>query len=852
MNHKHLFSIIVLLAAILFQTGCSGILGHMYKGSVMPEQGRLTVNGLKDTVTVRRDEMGIPFIEAKTRQDLAFAAGYINASDRLNQMVAMKLLSQGRLSEMAGPPVLEIDKYMRTLNMNKATRMLYDELSQDNKASLERYAQGVNAYLEQYKDSLPPELSLNGYTPDAWEAFDSMSIFAFVELALSFNIHEEIGSLAMARSIGPEKTAWILPIYPDEPIPLDEARKLEGIDFKGMPDALQGVNNAAGILASMGLSGVAASNNWAVSGQRAAGRASILANDAHLFISLPSLWNMMHLRCNDMDVAGFGIAGIPCIISGYNGHIAWGQTMVMADNQDIFLEKLRKNNAKLEYLYKGAWFPTTEREEIIKVRGEDPVHLIVHETIHGPLLNDVISKDPINHFLTPGPLEMPLGVALSWAAFVPGDKTGDAFLGLSDAKSVSEALGYIRDIQAISLNMVVADRDNIAWQVTGRYPIRKKGRGLMPSPGWDGEYDWTGYLDQKDFPASLNPSEGYIATANNRTVPMDHPHVLSSSWYWPDRVERIRELIISKPAHTYQESMEMQLDTKSKSSSRIREVFLSGPLSGAIMKEIDAWKDKGRQGDAKEALEILEAFDSDMTAGSKGALMIGALMHTLTRDIFLDELGPEDSSSWKGFIASNYITYSAVTDHIMVRGDESPLWDDIRTENKETKAEILARSLEHAISLIKERLGNDRDSWAWGSLHKTAFKTESSKMAERFNFVQRTGMKLFGPFFNRGPYPASGDHTTLNNSGYIMGQDFDTWLIPSMRMVTDFSQVEPFFAINSTGQSDNPASCHYDDGINAWRKGEYQNLPFAKHRIEQHYRKVMLLSPDHVEINEKD
>jgi acyl-homoserine-lactone acylase len=821
----------------------------MYKGSVMLEQGKLTVKGLKDTVTVRRDEMGIPFIEANTRQDLAFATGYINSSDRLNQMVTLKLISQGRLSEMAGQPVLEIDKYMRTLNLNKAAGLLYDEISEENKKFLECYAQGVNAYLEQHKDNLPPELSLNGYIPDTWEAYDSITILAFVGLSLSFNLHEEIGSLAMAQSIGPDKTAWVLPVYPDEPIPLDEARKLEGIDLKGMPDTLQGVGIAAEILTSMGLSGVAASNNWAVSGQRAAGKASILANDAHLFLSLPSMWNMMHLRCNDMDVVGFGIAGIPCIISGYNGYVAWGQTMVMADNQDVFLEKLRKNNGKLEYLYKGKWVPTTEREEIIKVRKKDPVRIIVHETIHGPLLNDIITKEPINHFLTPGPVEMPFGLALSWAAFEPGDKTGEAYINLSKAKSVPEALGYIRDIQAISLNIVVADRDNIAWQVTGRYPIRKKGRGLMPSPGWNGEYDWTGYLDLKDFPSSLNPPEGYVATGNNRTVPMDHPHVLSSSWYWPDRVERIRELITSKPVHTYKQSMEMQLDTRSMSSSRIRKVFLSGPLSGDIMKEIEAWKDKGIQEDAREALEILESFDNDMTADSKGALMIGTLMHILTRDIFLDELGPEDSSSWKGFIASNYITYSAVTDHIVVRGDESPLWDDIRTKSKEVKAEILARSLVHAIRFIEEKLGKDRGSWTWGRLHKTNFKTESSKMAKRFNIVDRTAMKLFGSFFNRGPFPASGDHTTLNVSAYIMGQDFDTWLIPSMRMVVDFNQEEPFFAVNSTGQSDNPASPHYEDGISAWRKGEYLNLPFAKHRIEKHYRKVLLLNPDHIEVN---
>jgi acyl-homoserine-lactone acylase len=232
---------------------------------------------------------------------------------------------------------------------------------------------------------------------------------------------------------------------------------------------------------------------------------------------MPALYNMMHIRSGEFDVAGMNIAGIPCIIAGYNGHIAWGMTMVMADNQDIFLEKLKLIGGRLYYLYKGQWLPTTERKEIFQVKGEAPVAITVHETVHGPLLNDTLSKEPIHAFQAKK-VEMPYGIALNWAVAAPDDESVNAYFSLNAAKSVEEATSIMKRIRAIPLNMVFADKDNIAWQVTGNYPMRTKGRGLMPSPGWAGAYDWTVLLDPGLLPNAKNPAAGFIGTANNRTI----------------------------------------------------------------------------------------------------------------------------------------------------------------------------------------------------------------------------------------------------------------------------------------------------------------------------------------------
>jgi acyl-homoserine-lactone acylase len=316
-------------------------------------------------------------------------------------------------------------------------------------------------------------------------------------------------------------------------------------------------------------------------------------------------------------------------------------TMVMADNQDIFLEKIRQEGGRYFYEYKGQWVPVSERTETFAVRGRDPVKATIRETVHGPLLNDTTRKPPMNLFMA-DQAELPLGMALSWAAFEPGDRSLDAFFSLAGAKTVQEAIPLLREFRVMALNMAVADRDSIAWQVTGRYPLRKNGRGLFPSPGWPGDYDWTGFLDVKDFPSAMNPAEGFMGTANNKTVSRDYPHVLSSSWYWPDRADRIREMITSTESHSQASCMAMHLDTRSISCLRMKKLLTEGDLARDLSREIEAWTDAATRDRAREALSLIRAFDGDMKAGSRGALVLSALTHALTLDIFLDEMGPRN------------------------------------------------------------------------------------------------------------------------------------------------------------------------------------------------------------------
>jgi acyl-homoserine-lactone acylase len=252
--------------------------------------------------------------------------------------------------------------------------------------------------------------------------------------------------------------------------------------------------------------------------------------------------------------------------------------------------------------------------------------------------------------------------------------------------------------------------------------------------------------------------------------------------------------------HTLDTCMAMQLDTHSTLVPRLKETILQGQLANEIFRETQRFSDEDQR-KGMLALEILRDFDGDMATGSKGAALVSALLESTTKDIFLDELEPEDSRAWKSFCVINNESYNATCDHLIVRGDESPFWDDTKTPLKETKAAIIARSLVHATTLLEKNMGPDPDKWTWGELHTSTWETEVYKMLPSMGFIERTVMRVLRPYFNRGPYPTPGDYFTLNVSGYMMGQNFDTWLIPAMRLIVDFSSDEPMFAVNSSGNS---------------------------------------------------
>ncbi|MDF2394136.1 penicillin acylase family protein [Pseudomonas sp. 3MA1] len=787
-------------AAVAGALSLAGCQSWNSQSSLPPTSGVQPLKGLAQNVSVRRNAVGVPLIESSSFHDALFTLGYVHASDRIGEMVTLRLLAQGRLAEMSGAEVLDVDRLMRAVNLKKSADELYKASSPRIKRFFEVYARGVNAYLFRYRDKLPPDLAATGYTPEYWKAEDSALIFCLLNFGQSANLLEEINALVLAQKVGSDKLPWLTPSYPDEPLPLAEADKLKGLNLT-IP-GLNEVSRAANRMGQLNSLGVRGGSNLAIAPQRSRTGRSLLAVDSHL-----PAWYYAQIRAPKYQAAGASIAGLPAILQGFNGKVAWSLSSVEGDNQDLFLEKLKRQGNALYYQNNGKWQPVAVRNETYFVKGQRPIREAVYETRHGPLLNSALGAASGSGF----------GLALQTPE-LKDDKTLDAFFDLSRAQNVEKASDASREIRAIALNMVFADASNIGWQVTGRFPNRREGEGLLPSPGWDGRYDWDGYADPMLHPYDQDPPQGWIATANQRVISRGYGMQLSNSWQAPERAERMAELA-SSGKQDNRSLIALQYDQSTLFAAKLKKMFEAPGMAQPLKKAIDALPDADRA-KAREAYSRLLAFDGKVTAGSADAALYELFLQESAKQIFLDKLGPESGSAWQAFVANGNLSYSAQADHLLGQED-SPFWDDSRSAQKEDKPAILARSLVAAINAGEQLLGADRKAWQWGKLHSYSWTSSSGRQI-------------------RAPMQAGGDHNTLNSAAYHWGQDFVIRDTPALRLIVDFGLSEPLMGLNSSGQSGNPASPNYANGIDGWLKAQYLSLPMQPQNFERSYGKTRL------------
>ncbi|MFU0820445.1 penicillin acylase family protein [Pseudomonas lundensis] len=790
------FGVAAAVVGVLSLTGCQ--MNNHASQSLVPTSGVQPLKGLAQNVSVRRNAQGMPLIESSSFHDALFTLGYVHASDRISQMVRLRLLAQGRLAELDGADALPTDRLMRSINLKKNAGELYKSASPRLKKFFEVYARGVNAYLFRYRDKLPEDLARAGYKAEYWKPEDSALVYSLLSFGMSTNLQEELNALVLAQKVGSDKLAWLMPTYPGEALPTSEADKLKGLNLGTQLQGLDSLTQALEQVTHMSLPGVTASSDWAIGPARSRSGKSLLANDIHQPIGIPSAWSYVQIRAPKYQAAGATIAGLPTLFAGFNGNVAWGMSMAMGDNQDVFVEKLKREGNRLYYLSNGKWLPASVRNETFFIKGQRPVREAVYETRHGPLLNN--------------PLNSHLGLALQLPDF-KGDSTLDAFFNLSRAQTSEAASDASREIRSVALNLLYADARHIGWQVTGLYPNRREGLGLIPSPGWDSRYDWDGYADAMLHPYDQDPAQGWLGTANQRTAAFGYGMQLSNSWLSPERSERLAQLAGSGKQDA-RSLIAMQYDQVTLFAPKLK-AMLTAPGMAQPLKQAIAALPAAEQSKAREALSRLLAFDGKLNATSADAALYELFLQASTQVTFLDALGPENSASWKAFISNGNLSYSAQADHLLSRED-SPFWSDARNGQQRDKPAVLAHSLVAAVEAGERLMGSDHKAWQWGTLHHYVWRNAQGQTV-------------------RGPIAAGGDHTTLNMAAYRLGDsNFDTTLIPAMRMIVDFGQTEPMMAQNSSGQSSNPASPHYADGIDPWLKGQYVSLPMQP----QHFDKV--------------
>ena len=759
--------------------------GFVWLRQSLPQlEGTLTLSGLKAPLEIVRDRHGVPHIYAGSVEDAQFGLGFAHAQDRLWQMEMNRRIGSGRLSEALGAASLDADKFLRTLGVRRAAEASLKLMSDEERSELDAYTAGVNAFLAQRTGPLPPEYLLTGVSPEPWQSADSIAWIKMMAWDLGGNWRSELLRLRLSRKLSSARIGEFLPPYPgDAPLAIaDYAELYRQLD--------------AGKLASLALPGLAeagASNNWVVAGSRTVSGKPLLANDPHLGLAAPAVWYFAHLSAPGFDVIGATLPGVPGVVLGRNRHIAWGYTNTGPDVQDLYVERV---DAAGQVLSPQGWQKLAVRSEVIKVKGQADVTLTLRESRHGPLISDAFK---------PAAESLPQGyaLALAWTALREDDQSMLGAGRFANASNWNEFLAAARDVHSPQQNMVYADTEgNIGFVAPGRVPVRKPAndlKGQAPAPGWDAKYDWDGFIAFEDLPQSHNPASGAIVTANDKIVPADYPHYLTSEWALPYRARRIAQLLDLTPKHTLQSFARIQADTVSLQMREILPLLLQTRTPDA---------------DAQQVLHELRQWNADMASDSAEPLIVSAWLRELGRLIYADELGELFDGAWEH--RASFI-YNVLAD----TGGQGRWCDDVNTAVKESCAELLPRALELALADLKRRYGGERKQWRWGDAHFA--------LSEHRPFGRQP---LLAKFFDI-RVPSPGDTYTIDVGRNALANEsapFVSRHAASLRAIYDLADLDKSVYIHSTGQSGNLLSPLYKNFAERWSRVEY--IPMSMQRSD--------------------
>ncbi|KHL18072.1 penicillin amidase [Mumia flava] len=820
--------------------------------------GTVQLSGLSADVDVLRDEHGIPQVYADTAEDLFAAQGYVHAQDRFFEMDFRRHVTAGRLAELFGEDALETDKVVRAMGWRRVAQAELRLLSPATRRYLDAYADGVNAYIDgRDPEALGLEYAVLGLTgtdvePEPWTPVDSLAWLKAMAWDLRSNMTDEIDRVLATEKLTRDEVDELYPGFPfrrHDPI-VTQGTVVDGrfvasagrransdtdrvSDPEETPDAVaadgsETADAAREVLASMrdtasvvdrlptllGTGDAIGSNSWALSGDRTTTGAAILANDPHLAPSVPGVWHQMGLHCREtsdacpFDVAGFTFSGVPGVVIGHNDRIAWGLTTMYPDVTDLYVERVSGD----DYLYDGDWLPLRKRTETFEVAGRDePETITVRSTRHGPLLSDVDETlTEVGQRVGNG---TEFAVALQWTALKPG-RTMDALLGIDAAQDWRSFRKAVRRLAVPSQNMVYADVDgNIGYQAPGEVPIRKRGDGTWPSPGWDASYGWEGTIPYRELPSVLNPAEGYVVTANQQVIGRQYPYLIGTGQAPGYRSQRIIAMIRDAGKISVADTAAMQNDTANPIAATLVPYLLEIDLGASY---------------ARDGQDLLAEWDLRQDADSAAAAYFAAVWRNLLSATFHDQL-PQDA--WP----SGGEQWFEVVRRIL-NDPESPWWDDVRTKQvTEERDDVLAIAMREARDELTSRISLDPGQWSWGRLHTLELENQS---------LGTSGIGVVEALFNRGPYELGGGTGIVNANGWDAAEGFEVFAVPSMRMVVDLDDLDASRWINLTGVSGHPFNQHYVDQTELWARGETLPWAFGEEAVDAATEDRLTLSPD--------
>ncbi len=701
-----------------------------------PTATTIAIAGLQRPVEILTDRWGVPHIYAKTLDDVFFAQGFQAARDRLWQMDLWRKRGLGEMAKDFGPAYVEGDRMARAVLYRGDLYREWLAYGSDSKRIAEAFVAGVNAYvaqIEAHPDLLPKEFRLLGYRPSKWNAADVVRI-RHHGLTLNFTSEVDRAAAYCMGSKGDPGTGAKIDWLRRELAPAVQPVVPDGLDVCGLPtvelkaayalatasprftkETIRSARNRDPLIAKTNanedaldrvaqlyaVSGVVSggvdgaieipdedasrgygSNNWTIAPSKTTTGRPILANDPHRAHGAPSLRYISHLVTPEFDVIGAGEPFLPGISIGHNDTIAFGLTRFYMDQEDLYVETLDAAHPDA-VLYDDRYEPMTTLREVIAVKGEAPRTVTIQYTRHGPVL--FIDRERARAY------------ALRAAWLEPGMAP---YFGSTDymrAKSWDQFIAAMNRWGAPGENQVYADtHGNIGWIPGGLTPIRPNWDGLLPVPG-DGRYEWSGFRDIDELPSEFNPSRGYVVTANENNIPLDHPAAKKGVGYeWSDaaRALRLKPLLAAKSRFSLEDSERMQTDTTSTHGQRMAAVLRTVKTDDARV---------------AQAIAMLAAWDGNESRDSAaGALFEVWFSKHLRTAVLRSALGDANAK-------------------LAVPGDstrvlmlmENPSTGPVMLPDRDA---VIVASMRAALDEISAKLGNDMSQWTWGALHHATFE----------------------------------------------------------------------------------------------------------------------------------
>jgi penicillin amidase len=785
---------LVVLAFVAALVVAAGYYYVQLRASLPQLEGERTMPGASGPVVIARDALGVPAIAAATRADAARGLGFVHAQDRFFQMDLARRRAAGELSELIGKATVATDTRTRALRFRARAEQALAVAAPGDRALVQAYADGVNAGLAALGASPPEYLALR-VAPQPWKPEDSLLVGASMYLSLQDAEGTREARLATVYAALPPAVAdFMTTTASDWETPLSGA----GVAVPPIPDAtvidVRATSRAERRAPPVARATAEAdpdalvralfdaprhddargSNNWAVAGRLAADGGAIVADDMHLGLSVPNIWYRAAIAWTDTRerrVAGATLPGVPTLIAGSNGDVAWGFTNTTADWSDLVEIELDATDPTRYRTPQGAQAFTLIRETV-RVKGAADVAVEVRETIWGPVVTTA-GTSPVR--------------ALAWVPL----REGGLNLALAAAES-AETLEQLYDLASRAgipaQNLVAAQRDGrIGWSIAGRIPRRIGFDGRLPASWADGTKRWDGWLDTSEYPRIIDPPGGRIVTANNRLVDRAALAVLGDGGY--DIGARARQIgsgLAAIERATVADMLRVQLDDRALFLDRWR---------GVLLDALTAAERTGRLTDARAEVRrvVTDTWSGHASTGSAAYRIVRefrthvgelAFMPLLDRIRAID---PDDSpTAGRGGEGPLWALVSARPRHLLDAkfGD----WEDLF---------LAAVDRVHESALAAGGLA----TYTWGRVNTARIKHPLSLAVPALGrFLDMPGDQL----------PGDSHMPRVQGPGFGASERF---------AVSPGREAQGYFHM-PTGQSGHPLSPHYRDAHAAWVTGE--------------------------------